>query len=88
MENTGTGYEQAMYQEMFDTEMKWFVQECIGKGRRPLSTMEDAEEVCRLHGLVMESIRAVSYTHLFRIYNIPSEQHPCWAFNSLQSRKC
>ena len=37
--------------------MKWFVQECIGKGRRPLSTMEDAEEVCRLHGLVMESIR-------------------------------
>ena len=57
VENTGTGYEQAMYQEMFDTEMKWFVQECIGKGRRPLSTMEDAEEVCRLHGLVMESIR-------------------------------
>lgn len=57
VENVGIGYDQCMYQEMFDAEMKWFVEECIGEGRKPLSTIEDAAEVCRLHKLVMEAIR-------------------------------
>lgn len=56
VENVGEGYEQSLYQEMFDQEMKWFIDECIGRGNQPLSTMEDAAWVCRLHGLVMKAI--------------------------------
>ncbi len=56
VENVGEGFEQSLYQEMFDREMKWFLEECIGRGNQPLSTMEDAKWVCRLHGLVMKAI--------------------------------
>lgn len=56
VENVGEGYEQSMYQETFDREMKWFIDECIGRGNPPLSAMEDAVWVCRLHGLVMKAI--------------------------------
>lgn len=56
VENVGDGYEQSLYQETFDREMKWFIDECIGRGKQPLSTMEDAAWVCRLHGLVMKAI--------------------------------
>lgn len=57
VEIKGAECECSLYQEMFNCEMKWFVEECIGKGIAPLSTMEDAEWVCRLHHLVMEAIR-------------------------------
>lgn len=55
-QNVGTGYEQALYQEMFDQQMNHFVHTCILEGGTPLSTMSDAFWTCRLHNLVMESI--------------------------------
>lgn len=57
VKNVGEGYDQCLYQEMFNCEWKWFVEECIIKGNNPLSTMEDAAWVCRLHNLIMKSIR-------------------------------
>lgn len=57
VENTNTGFEQSLYQEMFNCEWKYFLDECLAKGKAPLSTLEDALWVCRLHKLAMESIR-------------------------------
>ena len=55
VQNAGEGYEQCLYQEMFDREIDWFVEKCIKNGESPLSTMEDAAWVCRLHKMVLES---------------------------------
>ncbi|WP_373218172.1 Gfo/Idh/MocA family protein [Ruminococcus sp. 5_1_39BFAA] len=57
VENLGMGYDQSLYQEMFDREMRWFAEECIGKGNQPLSTMKDAAWVCRLHGMILEAVK-------------------------------
>lgn len=56
--NMEGGYDQCMYQEMFDCEINWFVEKCIQKGENPLSTMEEAQWVCRLYKMVMESVKS------------------------------
>ena len=56
IEKTDTGYEQSLYQEMFNEEMKWFVERCILQGEQPISTMEDARQVCILHKAVVKAI--------------------------------
>lgn len=56
IEKTDTGYEQSLYQEMFNEEMKWFVERCILQGEQPISTMEDARQVCRLHKVIVKAI--------------------------------
>ena len=33
MEKTDVEYEQSLYQEMFNEEMKWFVEKCILEGQ-------------------------------------------------------
>lgn len=51
------GWEQMMYQESFDRQLEHFVCRCILGGEQPLSTIEDAAWVSRLHNLVLRSIR-------------------------------
>lgn len=57
MEMEGDAYVQGMYQETFDREVKYFVEECVLRGSKPLSDMHDAMIVTKLHNLVLESIR-------------------------------
>jgi len=57
VQNVGNGYEQAFYQEMFDQQMHFFINKCIMGKEEPLSTISDAAWVCRLHNMVLESIR-------------------------------
>lgn len=56
MEKTDVEYEQSLYQEMFNEEMKWFVEKCILEGKQPISTMEDAKKVCLLHKAIVKAI--------------------------------
>ncbi|MDR2553759.1 MAG: Gfo/Idh/MocA family oxidoreductase [Treponema sp.] len=49
-------WEQRYYQEMFDCQMDYFVNRCILGGENPLSTIEDAQTVCRLHGRIMRAM--------------------------------
>lgn len=51
------GVEQPLYQEMFDSQMHYFINECIRKGHEPLSTIEDALMVCRLHNAIVNSAK-------------------------------
>ena len=51
------GWEQMMYQESFDRQLEYFVCRCIQKGERPLSTIEDAIWVSKLHSMVLRSLR-------------------------------
>ncbi len=51
------GWEQMMYQESFDRQLEYFVQRCIRGGEKPLSTIEDAKWVSKLHSLALRSIR-------------------------------
>lgn len=55
--NTGCGYEQAFYQEMFDHQMQYFINSCIRDKQPPLSTISDAGWVCRLHNMLLRSIK-------------------------------
>jgi predicted dehydrogenase len=50
-------WEQMYYQEMFDCQMNHFVNHCILGGKAPLSTIEDAEMVCRMHALTLRAIK-------------------------------
>ena len=43
--NGCSNMKQSLYQEMFNEEMKWFVEKCILEGKQPISTMEDAKKV-------------------------------------------
>ena len=56
MEKEGKEYVQGMYQEMFDREVSYFVREAVREHTAPLSGMEDAALVSRLHNLVFTSI--------------------------------
>lgn len=49
------GIEQPLYQEMFDQQLDYFVNSCIAKGKEPLSTLDDALWVCRLHNAIIQS---------------------------------
>jgi predicted dehydrogenase len=49
------GIEQPLYQEMFEQQLEYFVTQCIVKGKQPLSTLEDALWVCRLHNAIIQS---------------------------------
>ncbi|MGE4585433.1 MAG: Gfo/Idh/MocA family protein [Sphaerochaeta sp.] len=51
------GYEQPIYQEMFDNQMKYFIYDCIMGGKDPLSTIEDAERVLHIHQDIMQAVR-------------------------------
>lgn len=57
VQNVGVTYEQAFYQEMFDQQMYHFVQHCIFGGKQPLSTLDDAAWVCKLHNMVLTSMK-------------------------------
>lgn len=51
------GYDQAMYQEMFDCQLDYFINRCIAEKAEPLSTLEDARWVTKLHNMVLEAAR-------------------------------
>lgn len=53
--NVGESYDQVFYQEMFDAQMNHFVNHCILGGEQPLSTIQDAGWVCRLHNLILQA---------------------------------
>ena len=53
--NTGAGYEQVLYQEMFDAQMNYFINDCIIEGKEPLSSIQDAAWVCKLHNMILKS---------------------------------
>lgn len=49
------GIDQPLYQEMFDQQLRYFVTKCITQKQQPLSTLEDALWVCRLHNAIIQS---------------------------------
>ncbi|CUX38659.1 Gfo/Idh/MocA family protein [Clostridium sp. C105KSO13] len=51
------GYDQPLYQEMFDAQLDWFINSCIIDKKEPLSTMEDAGNVCRLYKSIQRAIK-------------------------------
>lgn len=57
MRRVDGAWDQALYQESFDRQLEHFVHRCIRDGENPLSTIEDAEWVCRLHKLVLQSAK-------------------------------
>jgi predicted dehydrogenase len=57
MKRVNGNWEQVLYQEMFDNQMDYFINRCILGGEPPISTIEDAETVCRLHALVLQSVK-------------------------------
>jgi len=60
VQNNGYGYEQVLYQEMFDQQMRFFINNCIIGSEEPLSTISDAAWVCRLHNMILRSIETGS----------------------------
>jgi predicted dehydrogenase len=51
------GIEQPLYQEMFNYQMDYFINRCILGGEEPLSTISDALIVCKLHNIILNSIK-------------------------------
>jgi predicted dehydrogenase len=51
------GWDKAAYHDSFYYVQDYFVNECLGKGRAPPSTMDDASEALRLTEAMMESIK-------------------------------
>ena len=57
VKNIGAGYEQVFYQEMFDSQMNYFINHSVLKGEEPLSTIQDAALVCKLHNIILKSAK-------------------------------
>lgn len=62
--NVGEGYGQMFYQEMFDCQMNHFINNCIRGGQQPLSTLQDAGRVCRLHNAILHAADTETVIHV------------------------
>ena len=51
------GWDKAAYRDSFYYVQEYFVNECLGKGRAPLSTMDDAAAALRLTEAMLESVK-------------------------------
>jgi hypothetical protein len=52
------GWDKAAYRDSFYYVQEYFVNECLGKDRAPLSTMDDAAAALRLTDAMTESVRS------------------------------